>query len=115
MTPDEMCQTDNPNTVAPDRADMWAAARGELLGYATHLERRGAGITASQLRLAVARADLFGDLLAFVLKVQDAMPPTLRVLAGNVGVADDAVCGAVPFTASGIRGLCSVVAAASKT
>jgi hypothetical protein len=41
----------------------WARAKGELLGFARALDRDNAGITAHQMRMAVARADSFGPLL----------------------------------------------------
>jgi hypothetical protein len=36
---------------------IWPQARGELSAFANVLERRGAGITAEQLRLAIHLAD----------------------------------------------------------
>ena len=37
--------------------DMWRQARGELLGFALHLERNQSGLTANQIRMAVKLAD----------------------------------------------------------
>lgn len=36
---------------------LWPQARGELLGFAQHLESRKAKITADQIRLAVLLGD----------------------------------------------------------
>lgn len=37
-----------------DPTEVWRQSAGELLGFANHLERRNAGITAAQIRAAVA-------------------------------------------------------------
>jgi hypothetical protein len=43
---------------------LWSQARGELRGFAASLDRRNAGITADQIRMAVAWADQRTELLA---------------------------------------------------
>ena len=40
-----------------DISKLWPQARGELSGFANALDKRGAGITAAQLRMAVQLAD----------------------------------------------------------
>ena len=60
MKMDEMFQENNPGSdqvTEADKLNLWPQPRGELLGFALHLERRGATLTAAQLRLAVAMAD----------------------------------------------------------
>lgn len=37
----------------------WPQARGELLGFAMHMERKGQTITAMQLRVAIEYADRY--------------------------------------------------------
>ncbi len=49
-----MIQLEN---LSPQQLDqLWPQGRGELLGFANHLERTGAGITADQIRLALQMA-----------------------------------------------------------
>lgn len=40
-----------------DIKKLWSSARGELLDFASHLERRDADITAGQMRMAISLAD----------------------------------------------------------
>jgi hypothetical protein len=58
MKPDEMCQEENPVEFPPKEVKLlWPSSRGELLGFASALERGKSGITAAQIRLAVQLAD----------------------------------------------------------
>lgn len=45
-----------------DSPALWESAQRELLGFANHLEKRGAGITADQIRLAVQRGNRLAEL-----------------------------------------------------
>jgi hypothetical protein len=63
MKPDEMFDASSsgpPPTLEQVRL-LWPQARGELMGYARALERSGAGITAAQLRMALAMADAYAQ------------------------------------------------------
>jgi hypothetical protein len=61
MRLDEMTREDNPEgrglAGTADLPNLWAQARGELLGMATHLRRSNASITGMQVCLAVELAD----------------------------------------------------------
>lgn len=64
MILDDMWDNDLPPGVQQDKTgEMWQQARGELLGFANHLERQGATITAQQLRLAVVRSDCLDKMI----------------------------------------------------
>lgn len=79
------CSTDNPwagDTLDPE---LWAAARRELLGFASHLHRSKATITAGQIRMAVARGDLLGvgaaeEILCRVKELEHKMNQILKLL-----------------------------------
>jgi hypothetical protein len=63
-----MFQEENPeHTHALQAIKQWPLARGELLGFALHLERTNSPITAAQIRLAVQLADARFGLLKIEL------------------------------------------------
>ena len=60
LTPSDACGSDTVGEAVYTDSDvrrLWPQARRELLGFADHLARGNAGITAAQLRLAVQLAD----------------------------------------------------------
>lgn len=58
LMPEDVCGSDNTGRIWTDEQvkEMWPQAKSELLGFANALERGSAGITASQLRMAVQLA-----------------------------------------------------------
>ena len=56
--------------------ELWEQARGELLGFANHLQAKGAGITAAQIKMACRLAD-FG--ITTIEKIANFKPPPRNV------------------------------------
>lgn len=88
MTPSDIFDPSLPGLVPKHDKATWDQARGELLAFASHLQARGSGITASQLVLAIARADYFLELLAQVQELKNSIPFHVMATEADGGLPD---------------------------